>query len=183
MPKVNDAHRDGRRQQIVDSASSLFAERGFARTTMADVVSASGLSTGGVYRYFPGKADLVLAVVAGRDGDPGDVQRTESASALLARLAGYVGPGHGSGLHARLVAQIWGDAAVVPEIATVTRTRHLALETHLAVLVSGDAEPTVDEKSRARVALGGWCLSRRGGPDLVDLRGRMSYGAGTSTAG
>ena len=32
-------------------------------------------------------------------------------------------------------------------------------------------------------SLGGWCLSRRGGPALVDLCGRMSYGAGTSTAG
>lgn len=35
---------------------------------MADVVTASGLSTGAVCSYFPSRSDLVLAVVARRDG-------------------------------------------------------------------------------------------------------------------
>lgn len=55
MPRVSDAHLASRRQQIVDAASQLFAEKGFSRTTMADVVAASKLSTGAVYRYFSGK--------------------------------------------------------------------------------------------------------------------------------
>ncbi|MFE2336604.1 TetR/AcrR family transcriptional regulator [Streptomyces coelicoflavus] len=131
MPKVTQAHLDARRRQIVDAATAAFAERGFARTSMADIVRATGLSTGAVYRYFPSKEHLVLAVVAGRDGQ----QETggfppESAAELLRRLIGYVTPPEGME-HARLVSLIWGDASVTPHLATVARERHDALQRHL----------------------------------------------------
>jgi AcrR family transcriptional regulator len=58
MPRVSVGYLAARREQIVQAASRLFAERGFSRTTMADVVAASGLSTGAVYNYFPSKSDL-----------------------------------------------------------------------------------------------------------------------------
>ena len=45
MPKVSASHLAARREQIIEAAQALFAERGFSRTTMADVVAASGLST------------------------------------------------------------------------------------------------------------------------------------------
>ena len=64
MPKVSADHLEARRAQIVQAATRLFAERGFSRTTMAEVVAASGLSNGAVYHYFPSKSELVLAVVA-----------------------------------------------------------------------------------------------------------------------
>ena len=55
MPKVSASHLAARREQIIEAAKALFAERGFSRTTMADVVAASGLSTGAVYHYFSNK--------------------------------------------------------------------------------------------------------------------------------
>jgi AcrR family transcriptional regulator len=69
VPRVSEQHLAARRQQILDAAAGLFAERGFARTSMSDVVRASGLSMGAVYRYFPSKADLVIAVGEGRGGE------------------------------------------------------------------------------------------------------------------
>ncbi len=114
------------------------------------------LSTGAVYRYFPSKAELVLAVVAGRDGTVDGRLPGESPAGLIGRLAQYVTPGHGRA-HARLVAQIWGDAAIEPELAAVAIRSHQRLETHLAGLLhaswaeSGDRAD--DATAVAQVAL------------------------------
>ena len=42
MPKITDAHRESRRDQILDAALACFAERGFQATSMADIIAASG---------------------------------------------------------------------------------------------------------------------------------------------
>lgn len=152
MPKVSQAHLDARRRQIVEAATALFAQQGFSRTTMADVVTASGLSTGAVYRYFPSKSDLVLAVVAGRDGTIDGQLTHETPVQLVSRLAGYVSPGAGAS-HAQLIAQIWGDAAVVPELAAAARERHEILQTHLAdLLAQAHPEPATDSDTAASTA-------------------------------
>jgi AcrR family transcriptional regulator len=51
------------RQALEDAARTLFAERGFHRTTLADITSAAGKSPAAFYRYFTDKEDL-LAVLA-----------------------------------------------------------------------------------------------------------------------
>src|SRR3954452_7869588 len=61
MPKVSDEHLAARREQVLRAAWACFGRNGFHATTMADVIAESGLSAGAVYRYFPGKADLVRA--------------------------------------------------------------------------------------------------------------------------
>jgi TetR/AcrR family transcriptional regulator, transcriptional repressor of aconitase len=156
MPKVSDSHVAARREQIIQAAKALFAERGFARTTMADVVTASGLSMGAVYHYFPSKSELVLAAVAGRDGTVEGQFIQEDPVDLIARLAGYVSPGEGAA-HARFVAQIWGDAAVTPELAAVARAAHRRLEDHLTQLLAdqqaGHASDKAEAAATARVAL------------------------------
>ena len=47
------------RQAIEDAARALFAQRGFHGTTLADITSAAGKSTGAFYRYFADKEDLL----------------------------------------------------------------------------------------------------------------------------
>ena len=132
MPRVSEAHLAARRVQIVEAARILFTERGFARTTMNDVVSASGLSMGAVYRYFPSKSELVLAVCAGHGGEVDGELLAEEPDALIARLADYVAPGRP---HARMAVQIWGEAAIVPKLAEAVVATHCTLEQHLASLV------------------------------------------------
>ncbi|MFH8446051.1 TetR/AcrR family transcriptional regulator [Streptomyces sp. NPDC018026] len=138
---MTQAHLDARRRQIIQAATEAFTERGFAGTSMADIVRATGLSTGAVYRYFPSKEHLVLAVVAGRDGqqEVGGFP-SESAAELLGRLIGYVTPPEGAG-HARLVSLIWGDAAVTPHLAAVARERHDALQRHLTSVLDARRVP------------------------------------------
>lgn len=62
MPKISDLRRTQRREQIIVAAMSCVAQEGFHRTTMADVITASGLSAGAVYGYFASKDDLILAL-------------------------------------------------------------------------------------------------------------------------
>jgi len=62
MPKVTDAHRESRREQILIAAWKCFSRNGFHSTSMADVIAEAGLSAGAVYLYFRSKDDIIVAV-------------------------------------------------------------------------------------------------------------------------
>ncbi|MGK5630363.1 TetR/AcrR family transcriptional regulator [Streptomyces sp. URMC 123] len=53
------ADADTRRAQIADALMSTVAERGLARTALADVAATAGVSVGLVQRYFRTKGDLL----------------------------------------------------------------------------------------------------------------------------
>src|SRR3954470_4395735 len=61
MPRVTQQHEQEVRDRIVRAALQVFAEHGFHRATMQDIVRASGLSVGAIYTYFKSKSDLILA--------------------------------------------------------------------------------------------------------------------------
>jgi AcrR family transcriptional regulator len=68
--KVNmkAAGRDTR-GRIVQAAMELFWEKGYGSTSIADILSRSQVNSGSLYHYFPGKQDLLVAVLeAYRDG-------------------------------------------------------------------------------------------------------------------
>jgi AcrR family transcriptional regulator len=52
---------DRTRQQIIEKAAALFNQRGFAGTSMGDIIKATGLSKGGVYGNFSSKEDIAVA--------------------------------------------------------------------------------------------------------------------------
>lgn len=54
---------DIRREQIVQAALGLFAEKGFARTTTRDIANAAGIAEGTIYNHFASKEELLLAFV------------------------------------------------------------------------------------------------------------------------
>jgi AcrR family transcriptional regulator len=54
---------DARRDELLRVALRLFAERGFDRTTIADIATATDTAHGLVYHYFSSKSDLLLAVL------------------------------------------------------------------------------------------------------------------------
>ena len=49
------------RERIVATAAGVFNERGFAGASMADLMAATGLQKGGIYRHFESKEALALA--------------------------------------------------------------------------------------------------------------------------
>ncbi|MBR5303109.1 MAG: TetR/AcrR family transcriptional regulator [Clostridia bacterium] len=57
-----------RRAEMVAAASKLFAQQGFIRTSVAEIVSAVDVAKGLFYYYFTTKDDMVRAVVEGYAG-------------------------------------------------------------------------------------------------------------------
>ena len=66
MPKITEAKRETRRQQILDAALRCFSRDGFHNTTTADIVRESGVSQGTLYLYFATKDDIVVALADDR---------------------------------------------------------------------------------------------------------------------
>jgi AcrR family transcriptional regulator len=66
MPKITDAQKETRRQQILDAALRCFSRDGFHNTTTADIVRESGVSQGTLYLYFATKDDIVIALADDR---------------------------------------------------------------------------------------------------------------------
>ena len=56
------ARYEARRREVVATAAKLFAERGYAGTSMAELTAATGLAAGGLYHYIEGKDDLLIAI-------------------------------------------------------------------------------------------------------------------------
>ncbi len=59
----NEERLARRREDILDAAAKIFAERGFPRTDLQVVADTLKIGKGTVYRYFPSKHDLFLAAV------------------------------------------------------------------------------------------------------------------------
>ena len=66
MPKISEAQRETRRQQILDAALRCFSRDGFHNTTTADIVRESGVSQGTLYLYFATKEDIIVALADDR---------------------------------------------------------------------------------------------------------------------
>ncbi len=60
MPRTSPEHEAAVRERIVRAALEVFAEKGYHRATIGDVVRRSGLSVGAIYTYFAGKDELFL---------------------------------------------------------------------------------------------------------------------------
>ncbi len=123
MPKVSEAHREARRDEILAAALRAFSVKGYQRTSMADVIAESGLSAGAIYGHFDGKRELFLGVVQGvlgrRRAELDDAVRQmpppSPGEALAVLMRGVIA----SGVDVRLLVQIWAEATVEPEIRQI----------------------------------------------------------------
>lgn len=78
MQATRDSRLERRRRALVEAARSLFIERGFERTTLADVVDRAGGSLSTLYKLFGNKGGLLAAVVQ---------ERVRSNEDMLAQIA------------------------------------------------------------------------------------------------
>src|ERR687898_3401559 len=60
---VRDLVVRARREQIVEAATRVFAEKGFRRATIREVAQAAGISEGTIYNYFEDKDALLMAIL------------------------------------------------------------------------------------------------------------------------
>lgn len=64
MPALRERQKRERREAIFAAAASLFAEQGYAATSMEFIAARAAVSVPTVYAYFPSKADLMVAIYA-----------------------------------------------------------------------------------------------------------------------
>ncbi|TYL54367.1 TetR/AcrR family transcriptional regulator [Agromyces mariniharenae] len=119
MPRVTEAYRTARRDEIIAAALRCFAEKGYQRTSMADIIEESGLSAGAIYGHFAGKQEL-FAAVAGRvlDARAGELEAMRgsgdppSPGRIIATLLDGMRREPFSGV----LLQLWAEAVIDPAI-------------------------------------------------------------------
>ncbi|HME95215.1 MAG TPA: TetR/AcrR family transcriptional regulator [Methylomirabilota bacterium] len=94
------------RDKILQAAREVFAEKGYHRALVDDIVRASQTSKGAVYHHFPNKEALFLALV------------DEFAGRLAESVASAIGRAHGA------LGKV--EAAVTAGLETFARHRDLA---------------------------------------------------------
>ena len=71
MPKVRKEYFDEKREQILEAALAVCNRKPAYDVTMSDIVAETGLSQGGVYKYF-NNIDLVLAALIDKANTKGN---------------------------------------------------------------------------------------------------------------
>jgi AcrR family transcriptional regulator len=119
-----------RREAVLEAGMSVFAERGFIGTPTTEVAKAAGISQAYLFRLFPTKADLVLAVVQRSNERIRDAFVNAAAQAKARGESGQevkmaLGEAYGELLADRslLMTQVHQHAAAasMPEVAEVAR--------------------------------------------------------------
>ncbi len=90
-----------RRQQILDTATSVFAEKGIIAATVRDISERAGILSGSLYHHFSSKAEMIAEILApviksqvdefdrivGQHNDPTEILRQVIASELAQSAA------------------------------------------------------------------------------------------------
>lgn len=124
MPKVTDAYRAARRDEIIAASLRAFAAKGYQRTSMAEVISESGLSAGAIYGHFAGKKELFTAVAAHvLDARSEELEQRRGAGGPLApgQIMATLLEGLRREPFSGVVVQLWAEAAVDDEIRAIVQ--------------------------------------------------------------
>ena len=62
-PKYSRLDPGQRREQILDAANALFAERGYDEVSVEDIASSAGVARGLVHHYFGGRKQVYIALL------------------------------------------------------------------------------------------------------------------------
>ena len=127
-PPNESPRAQAKRTQMTEAARALFLSRGYARTSMAAITQKAGVSKQTLYVYFPGKLELLAAVVA-RELETLSVYengtRTPATLAVFrAKLLDFAGVVTGQLLQAEAVALLRllvGEASHIPELRGILR--------------------------------------------------------------
>ncbi len=144
--KVTKAQAQENRARIVETASTLFRERGYDGVSVADLMAAAGFTHGGFYKHFGSKADLMAeAAASGFSQSVANIAGVEAA----AFIKEYVSRKHRDALgNGCTLAALSGDAARQPE--SIRKAFATGIESQLAILEREDGALGESAKREAR---------------------------------
>lgn len=65
-PKISEAAKDAKKNIIIEAALKLFSQKGYAETSMDNIVDEAQVSKGGIYNYFKSKEEIFLYIAKDR---------------------------------------------------------------------------------------------------------------------
>ena len=83
MPKISQARREERQEQILEGARRCFAEHGYEGATVVKLEEEIGLSRGAIFNYFPSKEDLFLELAVRDSRRMSDIWINEGLEAIV----------------------------------------------------------------------------------------------------
>jgi TetR/AcrR family transcriptional regulator, cholesterol catabolism regulator len=115
------ARWDRRRDELIAGAARVFAERGYERTSVAELAERLGLATGALYHYFAGKEELLVGIC-----DQLMEPLLERAAALLGSAADGDSAAPDAG-RLRALVRLWVEhvAAHREHLLVFNQVRHL----------------------------------------------------------
>ena len=132
-----------RRLQILDAARECFAARGLSLTTVEDICGEARISPGALYRYFPSKAEIVVALAYEAHAEADAVLAAGGEPLTCINALARVALGDSAAFHVAL----WAEAAHDPSLARALALRDARNRAALAALLAPhcDAPDTVAE--------------------------------------
>ncbi len=167
-----------RQHQIARAALACFSRAGFHGASMQDICAEAGMSAGALYRYFPSKAAIIVAIVeAEREAHAQMFQPLDDAPdplAALQELGEVFLTHHLSGVSGMLASDVVAEAARNPEVqAAVEKTATFIRETLTRALVRGQTlgvvDPSLDTEAAGYLIMSlgdGMCAQPAGPPGL-----------------
>src|SRR3954449_5546302 len=89
-PKYSRLDPGQRREQILDAANALFAERGYDEVSIEDIARSAGVARGLVHHYFGGRKEVYIALLERVGAEREDRLRPPVRHTAHARLADTV---------------------------------------------------------------------------------------------
>jgi AcrR family transcriptional regulator len=147
-------HAQEMRDRILDGAHRAMLTGGYRGTTMPAIAAEAGVSVGLLYRYFPSKAELYLAMCEGVTQEQLDElaalmgsitdPRERLAAAIRHYVAGLDAEGWGA-----IVTAGWAEADVNPALRDLLRRRCDQIRAFAAMflreaMARGEVEPEID---------------------------------------
>lgn len=121
---MSQEYLDARRAEIMAAARRCFVRKGFHASSMQDVLAEAGVSTGAVYRYFPGKQDLILAIaeenlneVVAAAGTLVERRPLLGLGEVLADLFELIAAKHEQNGFASVALMVWAESLHNPALA------------------------------------------------------------------
>jgi AcrR family transcriptional regulator len=168
-----------RRNQILDAATQVFAQKGFHRATIRDIAKTAGIADGTIYTYFANKSALLIGILDRLNQT--SERRGHFAEAALYDLRSFLKP-YMEQRMATVMGQIEVLRALLPEVIadpelralyfnqTVEPTMTLAEQFFAARMAKGQVR-ALDLKPTVRAMTGmiiGVLLLRLLGDDYLD---------------
>jgi AcrR family transcriptional regulator len=167
VPRITDARREARREQVLEAARACLEEHGLEAVSMEMIIARSGLSTGAVYGYFKGKEQIInAAVIEGTAElakdlvpiltDPEPPPLPEFLEHVLRAIVGF--GRHKKGDIDRLAVSIhgWSHSQSDPQLKVATRASYSGLRRLFLDLVrrgqaAGTFDATADPEGMAQL--------------------------------